>query len=945
MRFDYAVSVRYTVREPASGDRPPRHASAGQLETSEASDAEKGTSMTDLPSGTVTFLFSDIEGSTRLLQQLGSSYPEALRTHQALLRAAFAAHDGHEVDTQGDSFFAAFPTAPAALDAAAQAQRTLAAHEWPTGASVRVRMGLHTGAPLLAADRYIGLDVHRAARIASAGHGGQVLLSQATRDLAEGELPDGAQLVDLGEHRLKDLQRPEHLHQLLLPDLGGDYPPLKTLDHARHNLPVQVTPLVGRDEAVRQVVGLLLRDDVRLVTLTGPGGIGKTRLALQAGAELVDAFADGVYLVALGPIADPDLVPGTIAQTLGLREVGSAAPEENLQAYLAEKDVLLVLDNFEQVVGAGPTVMALLMACPRVKMLATSRTALHLRGEHEFAVPPLDLPARRSGRSRRGEVAPADLAGLTQHAAVALFIERAQAVKRDFAVTNASVAAIAEICSRLDGLPLSIELAAARVRLLPPPALLSRLSSRLKLLTGGPRDLPQRQQTLRNTIAWSFDLLAPEERTLLRRFAIFAGGCTLEAAETVCAAPGGAEPLALDVLDGLDSLAAQSLLRQHESGEDDNPRFRMLETIREYGLEQLHESGEAHALQQAHIEYFIALAEQAAQWFRTPQERRWLEMLEREHDNFRAALGWAREQADSPNGLRLAGALAYFWFSSGYLSEGREWLEGMLTLTSVGADEATDEQVPAAVLARALYGAGDLAVWQGDHAHGTTRLEQSLVVARAAGDLGQAADANNRLGVAAVWQGDTERAAQRLEESLALARTLGNPVIAAGPLNNLGEVAYLRGDLERAAAYYEEALTSLQQGGDRVGQHIMLGNLGNVARRQGDLAKAEMLYRESLELSQEPGDPRAIAESLEGMAKVVGQAGDAVRAARLLGASAALRDAIGAPQPPTERADIESTLQPARAALAADGWAAAFAAGRALSLERAIQEALGTAAE
>lgn len=901
--------------------------------------------MLELPTGTVTFLFSDIEGSTRLLQQLGPRYTEALAAHQRLLRAAFAAHDGQEVDTQGDSFFAAFPTAPAALAAAAQAQRTLAQFAWPEGATLLVRIGLHTGAPMLAANRYVGLDVHRAARIAAAGHGGQALLSQATRDLGEAELPPGARLVDLGEHRLKDLQRPEHLYQLRLPDLPADFPPLRTLDRVHHNLPVQVTPLVGRAEAVRQVVALLERADVRLATLTGPGGIGKTRLALQAAAELVDAFADGVYLAALGPITDPELVAGTVAQTLGLRELGSASPEENLKTYLADKQVLLVLDNFEQVIGAGPYIMELLVACPRVTVLATSRIALHLRGEHEFAVPPLALPVRLIARPGSA-VTDSDLAGMAQYAAVALFIERAQAVKRDFAVTSANVPAIAEICARLDGLPLAIELAAARVRLLPPQALLARLSSRLKLLTGGPRDLPERQQTLRNAIAWSYDLLAPREQALFRRLAVFAGGCTLEAAETVCAAPEGTQPLAVDVLDGLDSLVAQSLLRQQESGArgvDAEPRFQVLETIREYGLEQLRASGEAEALQQAHLSYFSILAEQSKQQLRGPREGQWLDLLEREHDNFRAALTWTRERADASGGLRLAGALAYFWFSRGYLSEGREWLESLLALAGASPAHATgeeDQTEPQHILARALYGAGDLAVWQGEYDHATERLKRSLALARDMGDLGLAVDALNRIGIAIACQGDIERAAQSWAEGLAVARELGDPVHLEGPLNNLGEAAYIQGDLERAAAYYEESLTYTRQAGDQSGLHVMLGNLGNVARRQGNLAKAAALYREAIERAQDAGDPRSITECLEGVVMTVAASGDGTRAASLLGATTAARAAIGAPTLPHERAELEATLAPVRAALGEDAWVAALSAGQALSLEQATHEAL-----
>jgi predicted ATPase/class 3 adenylate cyclase len=905
--------------------------------------------MTDLPSGTVTFLFTDIEGSTRLLQRLGPRYAEALGAHQALLREAFVTHHGREVDTQGDSFFAAFPTAHLAVSAAAQAQRALAAHVWPEGAAVRVRMGLHTGAPMLAAGRYIGLDVHRAARIAAAGHGGQVLLSEATAGLARDHLPVGAALVDLGESQLKDLQRPERIYQLVLPDLPRDFPPLKTLDRAQHNLPMQLTPLVGRDEAVRQVAGLLTRPDVRLVTLTGPGGIGKTRLALQVAAELVDRFADGVYLVSLGAIADPDLVIGAIAQTLGVRELGSAGREENLKTYLAGKTVLLVLDNVEQVIGAAPRVLELLMTCPGVNVLATSRVSLRLRGEHEYAAPPLSLPARRTPGVASGAV-DADLAELAQYAAVALFIERAQAVNRQFALTSANALAIAEICARLDGLPLAIELAAARTRLLSPQALLARLSSRLALLTGGARDLPERQQTLRNTIAWSYDLLAPAEQALFRRLAVFAGGCTVDAAEAVCVAPEGTNRLAVEVLDGADSLAAQSLLRQIEGSEDGEPRFQMLETIREYGLEQLRASGEAEALRQSHLTYFLSLAERAEQGFHSPEEGRWLTALEREHDNFGAALGWARERAEAATvGLRLAGALAYYWFRRGYLTEGREWLEGLLALAGYGREGGQaaiqDQMTPAPVLARALYGAGDLAVWQGDYPHAMIHLEQCLALAREVGDVGLAVDALNRLGITSYLGDDPRPATQRWEEGLALARALGDPSRLAGPLNNLGEAAYFQGDLERAASYYEEALASVRQAGDLNGLIVMLGNLGNIARRQGDLAKAKALYREALEGARQSGDPRTVAGVVEGMAMVIAASGDGARAARLIGACAAARDAIGAPYLPNERADLAEALPPTRASLGEEGWAAAFAAGRLLTSEQAIREALGEAPE
>jgi predicted ATPase/class 3 adenylate cyclase/Tfp pilus assembly protein PilF len=891
--------------------------------------------MPDLPTGTVTFLFSDIESSTRLLQQLGPRYAEALGAHQELLRAAFVAHHGREVDTQGDSFFVAFPRAGDALAAAAEAQRALAAYPWAEGATLRVRIGLHTGAPQLVGDHFIGLDVHRAARIAAAGHGGQVLLSEATRTLGQGELPEGASLRDLGEHLLKDLQRPERLYQLVLPDLPADFPPLKTLDRARHNLPIQPTPLIGRDEAIGALTGLLARDDVRLVTLTGPGGIGKTRLALHVAANLVGQFADGVYLVALGSIADPDLVAGAIAQTLGLREVGSATHEESLLGYLAEKTVLLVLDNFEQVVGAAPLLARLQAQCAGLKLLVTSRISLRLRGEQTYAVSALELPTRRAtGR----QTLPPDLETLTQYTAVALFIERARAVSHEFQVTAANAPAIAEICAQLDGLPLAIELAAARINLVPPQALLARLSSRLKLLTGGPRDLPERQQTLRNAIAWSYDLLASDEQMLFRRLAVFEGGCTLEAAEVVCVAPEGMRSLALDIFDGLGSLVDKSLLRQQGGDEEGEPYFRMLETIREYGLEQLTASGEAEAVRQAHLVWYLALAEQAEAAVRGPEERAWLDRLEREHENLRAALRWAQRQGEATLGLRLAGALAYFWFARGYLSEGREWLEGLLPL-------ADSVAVPAPTHAKALYGAGDLTLWQGDYDPATARLEQSVALARSAGEPGIAADALNRLGLVAHRQGDLGEAEARWEESAALARKLGDLGRLAAPLNNLGEVAHARGDVALAAARYEEALAVARHTSSARIIRTTIANLGNVARLQGDLGRAETLVHESLKLEAEEGDPRSIAEQLEVVARVAAARGAATQAARLLGAAAATRAAIGAPAPLIEREETEVAVAPARAALGEEAWAAAFAAGRLLPLKEAIREGMGEVAD
>jgi predicted ATPase/class 3 adenylate cyclase len=544
--------------------------------------------MPEAPRGTVTFLFSDIEHSTRLLQHLGERYAEVLAAYRRLLRKAFQAWDGYKIDTAGDGFFVAFQRATHAVDAAVAAQRALAVYDWPEGVPVRVRMGLHTGEPTLTASGYIGLDVHRAARICAAGHGGQTLLSQTTRALIEHDLPAGVRLQDLGTHRLKDLQRPERLYQLVIPSLPVDFPPLQSLDRRTHNLPIQPTPLIGREQLSAAACELLRRTDVRLLTLSGPGGTGKTRLGLQVAADLLEDFESGVYFVPLAAIRDAALVALSIARTLDIQEKAGQALLDSPHESLHDKQMLL-LDNFEQVVAAAPLVAELLAACPRLKCLITSRVVLRLSGEHEFPVPPLALPDPRH--------LPA-VDALSQYAAVALFIQRAPAVKPDFRVDNTNAPAVAEICVRLDGLPLAIELAAARIKLLPPQAILARLGHRLELLRGGARDMPDRHQTLRQAIAWSYDLLEMGEQALFRRLAVFARGCMLEAAEAVCLAvhdPAAGPRQGLEVLDGVASLLDKSLLRQqeHTSGE---PRLRMLETIREYGLECLTASGEEPAV-------------------------------------------------------------------------------------------------------------------------------------------------------------------------------------------------------------------------------------------------------------------------------------------------------------------------------------------------------------
>jgi predicted ATPase/class 3 adenylate cyclase len=905
---------------------------------------EERASMRALPTGTVTFLFSDIERSTRLLQRVGGEDFAALRAqHQALLRAAWAACGGVEIGTEGDSFFVAFSSAPAAVAAAAQATRALAAHPWPAGEAIRVRIGLHTGVPLVAGDTYVGLDVHRAARIAAAGHGGQILLSEATRALAEPNLPAGTLLRDLGEFRLKDLQRPEHLAQLILDGLPSDFPPLTTLDRARHNLPVQPTPLLGREREVGELSALLRRDDVRLVTLTGTGGTGKTRLGQQVAAELADAFADGVWFVRLARLTDPSLVLPTVAQTLGLHDLGGRPLEEQLREYLRARHLLLLLDNFEQLISAAPQVGGLLETSPRLRVLVTSRVPLHLRGEKEYpvaplALPPLTTPSTPAPPSTRPATTPGAVERLSQYAAVALFIQRALDARPDFQVTNANAPAVAEICARLDGLPLAIELAAARVKLLPPQQLLQRLERRLPLLTGGAQDLEARQQTMRATLAWSEDLLQPAERTLFCRLAVFVGGCTLEAAEAICAAPEGVEPLAIDVLEGLGRLVDQSLVQQRdESGE---ARFSLLQVVREYALEHLETSGESDALHRAHLSYFLALAEEAEPHAPFAEGVLWKDRLEREHDNLRAALDGARARGAAELGLRLGNALWQFWFERGHLREGRAWLEALL------ASESAGNTIAPAVRARGLVLAGLLAHWQQDLQGAERLLEAGLALARAAGDRRPMLDTDvlalHECGLLAYWRGDLDQAETHLGACLALAQERADPFGISIALSDLAGVALYRGDRDLAAERYQQALAMFRQSGNQFGLGVTLGNLGEIALQRDDPARARMLFEEALAIWQARKNSLRIAETSESLAILAaGAIGRSQRAARLFGAAAAIREAVNVPLPASyEQHMVQEAVAAAKAALGEEAWASAFAAGKALSVEEAVAEAL-----
>jgi len=792
--------------------------------------------MRALPTGTVTLLFTDMEGSTRLLQVLGDRYTSLLEACRSLLRAAFLEYGGHEVDTQGDAFFIAFTRASDAVAAAVAAQRGLASHRWPDGTTVRVRMGVHTGEPLRSTEGYVGLDVHHAARIMSAGHGGQVLLSQTTRDLVEQVLPEGVHLRDLGAHRLKDLQQPSQLFQLVIPDLLIDFPPLKTLDNSPNNQPLQPTPFLGREKEVDALQQLLLRDSSRLVTLTGPGGVGKTRLGLQVAAELAEHFPDGTWFVSLAPIRNPDLVIPTISQVLGLPEARDQAPLEHLKSALQEKKVLLLLDNFEQVGSSATEVADLLAGCPRLKVLVTSREGLHVRAEREFPVPALLLPDMKRLP---------DLLALAQYEAVALFIERAQAIKPDFQVTNSNAPAVAEICVRLDGLPLAIELATARIRLFPPQALLTRLGQRLPLLVSSARDVPARQQTLRQTIQWSYDMLTEAEQRLFRRLAVFVGGCSFQAVEAV------AQDVAEEqtsVLDTMTSLLDKNLLRQTEQ-EDGEPWFMLLETIREFGLEELSKRGELEAARHAHAAYYLQLAEATAPELHGPQQVVWFRRSERELDNFRAVLSGLLERREDTESieiaLRLCGALRYFWEVRSHEHEG--WTELSRALER-------SEGVAVSVRAKALMEAGHLARYLYNYDRAEELSQQSLALFRESGDVAGVSEALLILGITSWLKGELATARVRFEESLKLSTETGDTNIMAWSLTMLSDVDMCQGDYPQGYSHAEESLLLFRERGNTRGIAFALQEIARGYLEEGDAAKAHPLFEEIYALFKEIGD-------------------------------------------------------------------------------------------
>jgi predicted ATPase len=813
---------------------------------------------TDLPTGTVTFLFTDIEGSTKLLHELGpEGYDDALAEHRRIVREAFTAYGGVEVDTQGDAFFVAFPTAEGALKAAGAARDALAVG--PT----RIRMGIHTGSPHLGAEGYVGADVHRAARIAAAGHGGQVLVSAAT---AAWVGTDG--LEELGEHRLKDFPEPVAIYQL------GDerFPPLKTISNT--NLPRPASSFIGREQEVEEVAALL-HDGARLLTLTGPGGSGKTRLAIEAAATVVPEFKAGVFWVGLAPLRDSALVSETVARSLGTKD--------GLADHIGEREMLLLLDNLEQVIAAAPELAKLVEACPNLRLLITSRERLRVRGEVEYPVLPL-----------------------AEREAVDLFCTRARIEPDD---------TIRRLCRALDNLPLAIELAAARAAILSPAQILERLAQRLDLLKGG-RDADPRQQTLRATIEWSFDLLTPDEKRLFSRLAVFAGGCSLEAAEAVAVAD----------LDTLQSLVDKSLLRRTAD------RFWMLETIREFAAERLEASDEIGEIRRRHAEYFLALAEEAYPHTLGVSPTPWLDRLESDHDNLRSAINWFQASGHSELALRMAGALWEFWCLRNHAREGWRRLEDLL---------AMDAQ-PTAARARALTGSAHISIQAGEAAAYRLRAEQALALQRQVGDAWGIAYAEFQFAASMCYAGEFAAAQPLLEHSVGRLAEVGDEHRELQASRYVAWASKELGDAERYRSIYEENLRRARAIGDAENEEWALESLSSVATDEGRHQDALAMLRDAYRLARDMGDPEAVDMYLVRLGNALAFAGRSEIAVRVLALSDVMHDELGWTYEDWFAQIKERAVARARAELDDSAFNEAWTAGRKVTADEVVAIALGT---
>ncbi len=905
--------------------------------------------------GIVTFLLTDIEGSTRLWEEEPGRMPEALSRHDALVRGAVAAHRGTIVKMAGDGVHAAFDDPLDAIAATLEIQQSLADPAATGGIRFRVRCGLHAGVAEGRDNDYFGSTVNRAARITGAAHGGQVLLSQAVAELVHDRLPAGASLRDLGAVRLRSVAHPEHLHQLVHPQLRHEFPALRSLEVTPSNLPQQFTSFIGRERERAEALQLL--SGPRLLTLTGPGGIGKTRLALQVAADVMDAYPDGTWFVDLSSLTEAALVPQTAARVLGVQELKDMPLLQTLCAHLAPRRLLLVLDNCEHLVAACAALIgALLQSAPGARFLATSREPLGIVGEQTYPLRALSLPDPAAGAQ-----------GIAGSEAIRLFVERARLQRPDFALTDRQAPAVVRICTRLDGIPLALELAAARIGTLPVGKIAERLDDRFRLLSGGAVTGLPRQQTLRAMVDWSFDLLSGAEKSLFARLAVFAGGFTLEAAERVCAIGTIAQN---DVLERLSGLVQKSLVTFNA----DADRYRMLETIGEYARARLEESGEARMIRHRHRDTYAALAGEAEPALAGgPQQAPWLARLEAEHDNLRAALTCSLAEPEGDEAaLAMCGALYLFWVHRGHHRDGYGWCQA--------ANARNADRPATTAAAKALLGAGTLATYVGDQAAAQGALEKALAMSRELHDRTLEARALNNLATAAFNRRNFAEAQALLEEAVIVNRELGNRTHEIINLVNLGNAANSLGNFAQAAAPLERALALSRAMGMRVLESDVLGHLAMQAQYRGDYVTAQAQGEEALAIDREMGVRSHEAQKLLRLAEIAFVRGHATTArARLvealtlnrdLGSVAGIADALdiaatvavgegkhrqgavfaavadllrgrtGNAVLPVDQSSHDTCRSRCREALGAAECDAAFAAGRAMASDDAVNEAL-----
>jgi predicted ATPase/class 3 adenylate cyclase len=875
--------------------------------------------MTELPTGTLTLLFSDIEGSTVLLHRLGDLWGEALSAQRAILRAAFAEHNGTEMGTEGDSFFVVFRSAHDAVAAAVDGQQALQTHTWPQGAQLRVRMGLHTGEPQRHEDGYIGEDVHRAARIGSTANGGQIVISGATRHLVTDLV--GVEIRDLGHHRLKDLAGHEPLYDVVAPGLLAQFPPLRSLGKTAA-LPIASTPLVGRDIELRTVADLFADQQTRLVTLTGPGGSGKTRLATAAAAALESHYPDGVYFVGLQTVDRGELMWSTMGEVLDADSAAATTPADRVTHHLADRRALLVLDNLEQIADADVVVSSVLSAAPGVRVLVASRRPLLLVGEHEFPVPSLSLPES------------ADFDAVLSSAAVAMFVHHAQMVRPAFALTPENHADVAAVCRRLDGLPLALELAAAHSRLLSPKALLSRIDGRLGAgLTAA--DRPERQRSLGATIAWSYDLLEETERAVFRRLGVFRSPCDLDAIAAVAGEDG------VEVLDVASRLVGTSLVRVDE-GADGEPRVALLETIRAFAVERLEETGEADQVRMRHLQWCTDIAEKMIALLRGPLHTVALDGIGAIEDDIRAALDWSLRPVGADGRERVVAghtllALVYrYWYRFGNVIEARQWQERGI---AVADDEDSEANVTL------LHGFGISVLQQAEVDAAVTLFERSLEMAQRLGRRDLEARAYNDLGIAQRNGGNYADSMRLLRQSLALARETDSSIYEASALTNLVVVYIDVGQYAEAAQAAHEAMTANERNGDAWGVAIdRLNYTAAIMKAEGPQAAHARYVEWAAEIASFRDKEMSI-DLMELGASIVAGLGAPTLAARLLAGADTQRAAINLPRSAAEESLVNEWMAGARNSLPEEEWAKAYASGEDLGPERAIELVRAVGAE